>query len=85
MTIDERLEALLQSSKSLHARCQELHARQRAQIEENRRRDERVTNPAAREARRALLARIATLLQALDDREEGENGTLSRLGRRLSS
>ena len=71
MTIDERLQFLLQSTESLHANLQELHATVARQAEENRRRD-------AREAqlRRALLNGIEGFLRGLDG--DGENGAANK-------
>ena len=69
MTIDERLEFLLQSSKSLHADLQELHAFMRQQADENRRRREREAK-----LRRAFFSGIRTLLRGLDDEGEAPSG-----------
>jgi prefoldin subunit 5 len=67
MTIDERLEFLRQSTESLHASCQELHAAVAKQAEEHKRLDDR-----ERHARRAIMAAVSAYLDALD---EGQNGT----------
>jgi hypothetical protein len=67
MTIDERLEFLRQSTESLHASCQELHATAVKHAEEYKRLDDR-----ERRSRRAIMAAISAYLDALD---EGQNGT----------
>jgi hypothetical protein len=41
MTIDERLQFLVESTESLHASCQELHAAMQAMQESIRKHDER--------------------------------------------
>jgi spore germination protein YaaH len=68
VTIDERLEFLRQSTESLHASCQELHATVAAQAEEHKRLDAR-----ERRSRQAIGAAIAAYIEALD--EDDDNGT----------
>jgi hypothetical protein len=67
MTIDERLEFLRQSTESLHATCQELHA---AIAEEAGLR--KLVDANERAARKALLVGIAAYIQALNGESNGE-------------
>ena len=69
MTIDERLEYLLQSTESLHGSCQELHAtaaRQSEQIAADHAASERRHN--------ALMKGLEAYLRALNDSEDMSNG-----------
>lgn len=72
MTIDERLEFLRQSTESLHATCQELHATIAREAEERKERDRQI-DERERKGRRAIIAAIATYLQKLDGESNGEN------------
>ena len=62
MNIDQRLEFLLQSSRSLHANCQQLHAMMREQAEQTRQ-----TAACEAKLRRALLDAVAAFLDGLED------------------
>lgn len=67
MTIDERLEFLRQSTESLHATCQELHATIAEEAALRKRVDDN-----ERAARKALLAGMAAYIQALNGESNGE-------------
>jgi len=62
MTIDERLEFLRQSTESLHASCQELHAAITRQAEENQR-QAKAQEEKHQRMRRAILQAIAAYLR----------------------
>lgn len=68
MTMDEKLEFLRQSTESLHASCQELHA---TAVEQGR----QIMAEARRSQRRewAMLTAMEAYLEALDG-EEGSDG-----------
>ena len=68
MTLDERLEFLTQSTESLHATCQELHAAIAREAEERKARDLQI-DLRERHGRQAIIAAIAVYLQELN----GEN------------
>jgi len=69
LTIDERLEFLVQSTESLHASLQELHAMMAEQAEQTRAAAEQAKQVDARERRlrNAMLQGIQSFLQGLDD------------------
>jgi hypothetical protein len=67
MNIDERLEFLRQSTESLHATCQELHASVARHAEAQQRLDER-----ERQGRRAIMTAMAAYLKALNGEDSGE-------------
>jgi hypothetical protein len=67
MTIDERLQFLVQSTESLHSSCQKLHAMMRQQAEENRARD-----GEHQKLRKAIVQGIAAYLAALDSNGNGD-------------
>jgi hypothetical protein len=71
MTIDERLEFLLNSTESLHATCQELHATIAEEAAERKRTDARI-DANERAARKAVLVGMAAYLQALDGEDNGK-------------
>jgi hypothetical protein len=75
MNIDERLEFLRQSTESLHASCQELHAASARQAELGRQHAEEIKRLDARErkARSAMLDGISAYLRALSDENGGNN------------
>ena len=60
MTIDERLEFLVQSTESLHASCQQLHAMMSEQI----RRES--------QSRRAAAAAMLAYIKALDEGDDAD-------------
>lgn len=70
MSIDERLEFLVQSTESLHANVQELHA---IVAEQGRQAEARMARWDAREkqGRQAILRAMEAYLKALDE-EEGD-------------
>jgi hypothetical protein len=72
VTIDQRLEFLVQSTESLHASCQQLHAMMTEQARQTAARFERQEQREA-QFRRAVLASITEYLRALDE-EEGTDG-----------
>ena len=70
MTIDERLEFLVESTESLHVACQELHAT----VAEHARQIEALTQKEAN-LTRAMLRGIRAYLEAMNGEEnEGEEG-----------
>ncbi len=69
MTIDERLEFLVQSTESLHASCQELHATVAQQAESFAK-----DHLATERNHEALLTGMLAYLRALNGTDEPQNG-----------